>query len=177
MTERARPVFHKGVEAAEFSDRFWPTESREEAPLLGVGGLDPGREDGRITIGFHAEEEAVGDIVLPSVVEVAVPTRALVIKGRGDHVQSLGDGGGHKVTQFFGARFLGIVLHVAIVPERVNEDAVFGFRARGLALKAKVTLTEAQDAVVSGNRSGRGLGFRIGPDRGDSLGHFISKVD
>ena len=89
--------------------------------------------------------------------------RAFVVEGRGVDAFALGDGRHDQVAQFFRADFLGVVLHIAVVPERIDEHAVLRFRPGGLALEAEVAVAEAQDAVVGRGRAGQRLRLGVGP--------------
>ena len=71
---------------------------------------------------------------------------------------------------------LDVVLHVTVVPQRIDEPAVIGVSAKRSTLEPEVALTEAEDAVVGRRRARRGLGFSVGPEGGFPLGYWISIV-
>ena len=89
--------------------------------------------------------------------------RAFVVEGRRDDAVALGDGRHHQVAQFFRADLLGVVLHVAVIPERIDEDAVLRLGTGGLALEAEVAVAEAQHAIVGRGRAGQRLRLGVGP--------------
>ena len=102
--------------------------------------------------------------------------RAFVVEGRRVDAFALGDGRYDQVAQFFRADLLGVVLHVAVIPERVDEHAVLGFRAGGLALEAEIAVAEAQHAIVGRGRAGQRLRFGVGPESGLALGQGVAEV-
>ena len=107
---------------------------------------------------------------------MAMATRAFVVEGRGHDVLALGDRRHDEVAQFFGADLLGVVLDVAVIPERVDEHPVLGLGAGRLALVAEVAVAKAQHAVVGRGRAGQRLRFGVGPEGGLAFGHWVAEV-